>query len=463
MKIKFCGAAQTVTGSCHLLELEDETKILLDCGLYQGHEDEMEQFNNEWSFIPSEIDYLILSHAHIDHSGRIPKLIKDGFKGKIFSTHATFDLCALMLLDSAHIQEKDAEYEQKKTKRKVRPLYTTEDARASLDYFVGISFNKWFQIQKGLSFIFNDAGHILGSATVSLKIVEKDKEEITLGFTGDIGRTNRPILKDPESMPLCDYLISESTYGGENHMDNITSDELFLKIIQETCIDRKGKVIIPAFSVGRTQEIVFTLDSLIAKGRLKNIPVYVDSPLAINVTEVFKLHPECFDAEMHEYMRKEGDPFGFNSLNYVSELEQSKLLNDMDGPAIIISASGMAQSGRVKHHIFHNIENPNNTILMVGYCANGTLGEKLIKKPSQIKIFGQLLNVNARIETLSSMSAHAGHDEILAFLSNQDKEKLKCIFLVHGEPKRQERLKTGLLQVGFKKIEIPTLEQEFII
>ena len=460
MKIKFCGAAQTVTGSCHLLTLDNGTKILLDCGLYQGHEDQMDDFNSNWFFEPSEIDYLILSHAHIDHCGRIPKFVKDGFRGQIFATHATYDLCALMLLDSAHIQEKDAQYEAKKLKRNVAPLYSIQDAKDCLNYFVGVSFNKWFKITNDISFVFNDAGHILGSATIALKIIENGKETI-FGFSGDIGRPNRPILKDPEKMPLCDYLICESTYGGEKHKDNITTDDYFLKIINETCVERRGRVIIPAFSVGRTQEIVFTLDKLKGQGKIGEIPVFVDSPLAVNATEVFKLHPECYDNEMHEYLRKEGDPFGFNSLHYVSELEQSKELNEMDSPAIIISASGMAQAGRVKHHIFHNIENPNCTILMVGYCADGTLGEKLIKKPSQIKIFGELLNVNARIETLSSMSAHADHFEIIDFLSNQNKEKLKSIFLVHGELKRQERLKNGLIENGFNHIEIPILEQEF--
>lgn len=462
MKIKFCGAAQTVTGSSHLLTLDDGTKILLDCGLYQGHEDEMDNYNTSWFFKPSDIDYLILSHAHIDHCGRIPKFVKDGFKGQIFATHATYDLCALMLLDSAHIQEKDAEYEAKKLKRKVEPLYSIKDAKDCLGNFVGVSFNKWFKISPNISFIFNDAGHILGSATVALKILENDKKTI-FGFSGDIGRPNRPILKDPEKMPICDYLICESTYGGEKHVDNITTDDFFLKIIQETCIEKRGRVIIPAFSVGRTQEIIFTLDKLKSQGKIGDIPVFIDSPLAVNATEIFKLHPECYDAEMHEYLRKEGDPFGFNSLHYISDLKDSKALNDLNTPAIIISASGMAQAGRIKHHIFHNIENPNCTILMVGYCADGTLGEKLIKKPKEIKIFGELLMVNARIETLSSMSAHADHYEILDFLKNQDKNKLKTIFLVHGELKRQERLKAGMIENGFYHIEIPFLEQEFNI
>lgn len=457
MKIKFCGAAQTVTGSCHLLTLNDGAKILLDCGLYQGSEDDMEHFNKEWMFHPTEIDVLILSHAHIDHCGRIPKLVKDGFKGKIFCTHATRDLAVIMLMDSAHIQEKDAEYESRKTDKKVKPLYTSQDVRNALPLFVGIGYNKFFKVHPGVEVKFNDAGHILGSATVSLKIRMDEYHEKIFGFTGDIGRPNRPILKDPEHMPHCDYLICESTYGGERHPDMETSDNDFLRIILQTCVENKGKLIIPAFSVGRTQELVFKLDRFYSENKLPKIKVFVDSPLAVNATEIFKMHPECLDEEIHEYMRKNEDPFGFNTLTYVSEVEQSKRINDLKEPAIIISASGMAQAGRIKHHIFNNIEDSKNTILIVGYCAVGTLGEQLVKRPTEVKIFGKLLQVRANIEIMSSMSAHADHDEILDFLSNQDQSRLKKIFLVHGELKRQERLQQGLLAAGFKNIEIPDL------
>lgn len=456
MRLKICGAAQTVTGSCHLITLDNGFKILLDCGLYQGHEDEFDDFNQRWLFNPDDIHVLILSHAHIDHAGRIPKLVKDGFRGKIYCTSATRDLSAIMLLDSAHIQETDAEYEAKKRHKKVTPLYTESDAKKCLNHFICVEYNNWFSIHKDVEVMFTDAGHILGSAAVTLKINEDNKETM-LGFSGDVGRYNRPILKDPFPMPSLDYLICESTYGGVKHEETPESDEHFLQIIKDTCVTRKGKVIIPAFSVGRTQELLYRLDKLYTAGKLGNIPVYVDSPLSINATEIFVIHPECFDDEMHQFLATDNNPFGWNNLKYVRTAEQSKLLNKSEEACIIIASSGMANAGRVKHHIANQIEDVANTILIVGYCANGTLGQQLIQKPETVKIYGEEKIVNATIEVLSSFSAHADEPELLQFVSNQDKSKLKKIFLVHGEPKRQNAYKSTLLNEQFAAVEIPEL------
>jgi len=467
MKIKFCGAARTVTGSSHLLSLDDGFKILMDCGLYQGHKDEYDDFNKEWEFDPTSIDVLILSHAHIDHAGRIPKLVNDGFKGQIICTHATRDLCAIMLLDSAYIQERDADYENRrayrKGKPKVEPLYAVEDIPNTMRHFIAIDYDKSFKIREDIELRFLDAGHILGSATVNLKINIPHRGDVHIGFTGDLGRPDRPILKDPVPMTQADYLISESTYGGRFHDQIPHESERLLEIITETCVNKKGKLIIPSFSVGRTQEIVYMLDKLESSGRLPKIPVYVDSPLAVNATDVFRAHPECFDADIHRYMLHDPNPFGFNRLHYIRKVEESKRLNYSKEPAIIISASGMAQAGRIKHHLYNNIENPKNTVLMVGYCAPQTIGGRLRAGKKTIRMFGEEKKVKARVEIMDSFSAHGDHNEMLAFLDNQDRDKLKKLFLVHGDIERQKDFAKALKVKGFNKIEIPVLAQEFKI
>lgn len=460
MKLQICGAAQTVTGSCHLLTLENGLKLLLDCGLYQGHEDELEDFNSQWFFNPSEIDVLILSHAHIDHCGRIPKLVKDGFRGKIYCTSATRDLAAIMLLDSAKIQESDAEYEARKFKKPQKPLYTQIDAKNCLKYFTCTEYDNWFAVNESIEVLFSDAGHILGSATVTLKIKENGNKTV-LGFSGDIGRYNRPILNDPAPMPALDYFICESTYGGKTHEETPESDEHFLKIIYDTCVSKGGKLIIPAFSIGRTQEILYRLDKMYTSGQLQNINVYVDSPLAMNATEIFVIHPECFDDEIHEYMQKDENPFGWNNMHYVKDANQSKALNTSTEPCIIIAASGMANAGRVKHHLFHQLDKAQNTVLIVGYCAQGTLGQQLVDKPESVNIFHQEIKVRANVEVMSSMSAHADQPELLQFIANQQPDKLKKIFLVHGEIKKQEAYKAALLEKQYKSVEIPSLGEVF--
>ncbi|MEL6922639.1 MAG: MBL fold metallo-hydrolase [Bacteroidota bacterium] len=463
MTIKFCGAAQEVTGSAHLITLDNGYKILLDCGLYQGRNKTMQDFNQSWLFKPAEVDCLILSHAHIDHSGRIPKFVKDGFAGDIFCTHATRSLCAIMLLDSAKIQMRDAEYfnkrQLKKKKRKRKqlrdPLYDTDDVRLALERFVGHNYERWFKINEEVEVLFRDAGHILGSASVTLKIRENGKVK-RIGFSGDIGRPNRPILRDPMPMPEVDYMICESTYGDKDHTAAPAEAEKFLQIIQETCVQKGGKLIIPAFSVGRTQEIVYMLDQMENKGLLPKIPVYVDSPLAVNATIVFGSHPECFDADLHEYMLIDDNPFGFNTLTYVREVAISKSLNQMDKPAIIISSSGMMNAGRVRHHLFNSIDHQKNTILIVGYCSPDTPGGMLRNGVESIKLFGEWKMVNADIKIMDSFSAHADRGEIIGFLKNQ-KKSLKNIFLVHGEKDRQDRFVQYLAKAGFKKAMVPAL------
>ena len=465
MKVKFCGAARTVTGSCHLIITDNGTKILLDCGLYQGNDPDFDDFNQEWSFDPAEVDVMVLSHSHIDHAGRIPKLVKDGFKGDIVCTSATRDLAAIMLLDSGFIQEKDIVYANKRRARldlpPMDPLYTVVDAQKAMENFVGIAYKRWFNIAKGVDVIFHDAGHILGSSNVCLRIEKDNRHYEYIGFTGDIGRPNRPILRDPQPMPDCDYLICESTYGGQAHQGMPNDEEDLLNIINEACVERRGKLIIPAFSVGRTQELVYMMDRLETSGKLPKVPVYVDSPLAVDATDVFIMHPECYDSELLQYMQKDPNPFGFRKLNYVRSVDESKAINNYNGPCIIISASGMMQAGRVKHHLNNNIEDERSTILVVGFCADGTLGRRIRDGAEEVRIFGEEKKVKAKVVVMDSFSAHGDEREMLDFLSSQDKKKLKKIFLVHGEIERQEAFKASILNEGFRKVEIPVLDQVY--
>lgn len=467
MKIKFCGAAQQVTGSAHLITLDNGFTILLDCGLYQGNSKSMKEFNENWLFDPAKLDCMILSHAHIDHSGRIPKLTKDGFKGTIYCTHATRSLCAIMLLDSAFIQERDAAYfnkrQWKKPPERRKPfrdaLYTSQDATKCMAQFEGHSYEQWFHISPDIKVMFRDAGHILGSASVTLHIKEKGKT-IRLGFSGDIGRPDRPILRDPLPMPEVDYMICESTYGDKDHPAKPDEHERFLEIIKKTCVKKRGKLIIPAFSVGRTQEIVYMLDQMETAGILPKIKVYVDSPLAVNATNIFGVHPECYDEDLHAYLLIDDNPFGFNNLTYVRDVNISKSLNDSNEPCIIISSSGMMNAGRVKHHLANNISHPKNTILIVGYCSPDTPGGILRKGVEEIKLFGEIRPVRADIEVMDSFSAHADRHEMVEFLENQ-KGHLRKIFLVHGEIDRQKSFRTFLFGKGFKKVEIPNLGETY--
>lgn len=465
MKIKFCGAAREVTGSCHLITLDSGFTILLDCGLYQGSSDELENFNSEWLFNPTEINSMILSHAHIDHAGRIPKLVKDGFRNTIYSTPATRSLAAIMLLDSAGIQEKDAEYDNKKALKHGRaanhqPLYTTEDVQDTLKLFNSISYDRWFSIHRDVEVLFADAGHILGAASVTLKITEGGKTTM-LGFTADIGRPNRPILRDPRLMPKVDYLICESTYGDRLHETKPEETDKLINVIRATA-SRGGKVIIPAFSVGRTQEIVFMLNKLANDGELPRIPVFVDSPLAVDATEVFIEHPECFDADMHRYMLNDPNPFGFKNLKYIRKVEESKALNDLKEPCVIISSSGMANAGRVKHHLSNNIEDPACTVLIVGYAAPHTPAGQLRDGAKSLRLFGEYKQVNCQVAIMDSFSAHADYNEILDFIDHQ-KEGLKHLWLVHGDYEVQQVFQKILYQNGYPNVDIPELGSEVIL
>lgn len=459
MQVKFCGAAQEVTGSCHLLTLEDGYKILLDCGLYQGNDKDMKDFNENFLFDPAEIDCLILSHAHIDHTGRVPKLVKDGFSGPIYATHATRSLCAIMLLDSAMIQERDASYHNKRNpKDKKEPLYEGKHVHETMTMFNGCPYNKWTSIRHNVEIMYRDAGHILGSASVTLRIHEHDRT-VHFGFTGDIGRPNRPILRDPQKMPAVDYMICESTYGDRIHDEKPKEMERFLSIIYDACIRRKGKLLIPAFSVGRTQEIVYLMDQLETQGRLPKIPIFVDSPLAVNATTVFGAHPECYDEELESYLLVDDNPFGFNDLQYIKRVEASKALNSMHEPCVIISASGMMNAGRSKHHLSNMIENPRNTILIVGYASPQTPGGKIRNGATGLKLFGQYKQVLAKVEQMDSFSAHADRLEIYDFLKGQQ-QHIKKLFLVHGTIEPQKSL-AGLLQDGgFREVVIPALGDE---
>lgn len=461
MKLKFCGAAREVTGSAHLITLDDGYTILLDCGLYQGNSDNMKDFNERWLFDPAQLDCVVLSHAHIDHSGRLPKLVKDGFKGQIYSTHATRSLCAIMLLDSALIQERDAEYANRHHRRNREeriPLYREADVKEAMTRFVTFSYGKKFELRPGVTVEFQDAGHILGSASVALTITEGGKTT-RLGFTGDVGRPNRPILRDPQPMDPMDILISESTYGDRLHDAAPQEINRLLHIIAETCLRHHGKLIIPAFSIGRTQEIVYILDQLENAGQLPSVPVYVDSPLAVNATLLYGSHPECYDAELSKYILKDPNPFGFARLKYIKEVEDSKRLNSSQEPCIIISASGMANAGRVKHHLFNNIEDRRNTVLIVGYASPDTPAGRLRDHAKSLRLFGEEKQVRCHVEIMDSFSAHADRDELAAFLSNQ-RQAAKRLFLVHGDYEVQENFKSLLLKQGFHRVEIPELGQE---
>lgn len=462
MNIKFCGAARQVTGSSHLITLDNGFKILLDCGLFQGSYAADIVSNSTFLFNPGEIDCVVLSHAHIDHCGRLPKLVKDGFKGPIHATHGTRSLATIMLLDSAHIQEKDAQFFNKKNDDRRDedgftfrdPLYTSVDVESAMKLFVGYGYDQWHKIHDDVRILFSDAGHILGSASVTLEIRENGKTTM-LGFTADIGRPNRPILRDPQPMPEVDYLICESTYGDRIHESQPNEMERFLRIIKKTCLEKRGKLIIPAFSVGRTQEIVYLLDQANTAGMLPKVKIYVDSPLAINATAVYGSHPECFDNQLSEYMLIDSNPFGFNDLTYIRQAEQSKALNDSHEPCVIISSSGMMNAGRVKHHLFNNIENPRNTFLIVGYCSPDTPGGKLRAGVPGFKIFNQYKEVKADVEIMDSFSAHGDRDEMKDFVSNQT--RLKKLFLVHGEYDTQQAWRSYLRENGFQHIEIPAL------
>ena len=464
MKIAFHGAARNVTGSKHLVTLKSGKKILLDCGLFQGSGKDTDSMNRELGFEASEVDVLVLSHAHIDHSGLIPKLVKEGFNGPIFCTPATKDVAVVLLEDSANIQENDIKYSNKKRRAEgkplIQPLYTKEDAAASFHLFEEKEYGNWFNVLEGVDVLFTEAGHIIGSAAVHLRITEDGKTR-QLTFSGDLGRYRDVILRSPEVFPQADFIIMESTYGNSLHESVSTSVDILLQWIEKTCVERKGKLIIPAFSLGRTQEILYHLNQLELEGRLPQVPYYLDSPLSITVTDLIKRHSRYFNKTIQKVLQSDSDPFHFKGLQYIESVEDSKLLNYHNDPCVIISASGMAEAGRVKHHISNNIENSRNSILMTGYCEPGSLGARLLSGQQEVSIFGVRHQVHAEVGQIKSMSAHGDYEDLSQWLACQNPNAVQKLFLVHGEYDVQEDFKTRLLRKGFGDVIVPKRHESF--
>lgn len=476
MKIKFLGATKSVTGSMHILECNGK-KILIDCGLFQGRRGESNYRNKNFPFDPKSIERVVLSHAHIDHSGNLPNLVKKGYQESIYSTFATRDLCVVMLKDSAHIQEKDAEYLNKRKNRPfdfaqggelvepqglppIEPLYDMNDVEMSLALFRGIGYRKGFYVTAEVKLTFFDAGHILGSALSLFDISENDKS-IRLAYIADLGRKNMPILKDPEMIDDIDFMIIESTYGNRLHDDLQKADEKLAKVVNDT-ISRGGKIIVPAFSLSRTQDMVFSLNRLQDAKKIPKIKVFIDSPLSVSITEIFKLHPECFDKETNQIIAAHENPFGLKDIHYITDVEESKKLNHFEEPCIIISASGMCESGRILHHLKNNIENPKNTILVVGFMAKDTLGRKIVEHKEKVKIFGEEYTLRAQVEIIDAFSAHADRGELLEYV-NHTKDSLKGVFVVHGEEEQSQALADGIKDLGIQNVIVPDLGEEVTI
>jgi len=459
LEIQFIGGARTVTGSQHLLSINGK-KLLLECGLFQGRRKDTYDKNKNFIYDPSNIDAMILSHAHIDHSGNIPNLVSKGYDNNIFATNATVDLCQIMLRDSAHLQERDITWVNKRRKKKkqepVEPLYTFEDVERAMKLFIGVQYNRQIEILPGVTAIFQDAGHILGSASILLEIEENKGRKLMFGFTGDIGRPVMPVIRTPDLLRNVDALIMESTYGNRLHTPSEEVEEELATVIRNSC-DNNAKIIIPAFAVGRTQLIVYMLHKLFDQNRIPEIPIFVDSPLAVNATNVFRVHPECFDRETYRVFLQNGeDPFGFKRLKYVTTVDQSKELNDKPGPMIIISASGMAEGGRILHHLKNNIGNPKNLILFVGYAAEHTLARKLMQGDEKVNIFGEEYKVNCQIKIMDYFSGHADQRELINYLKLNNTKQLKNIFLVHGDQDQALPLREKLVRKGFQSVLYPS-------
>jgi metallo-beta-lactamase family protein len=458
MTITFHGAARTVTGSKHLLHLQDGTSILLDCGMFQGMGEHTEDLNEHFGFNPKKLTHLILSHAHIDHCGLIPRLVAQGFNGPIFCTSPTMDLARILLMDSAKIQMQDAEYSNKHRIKKgwplLEPLYTEEQAMESLRLFKIVDYHEEYEISQSVKFHFSDAGPVVGSAAIHLSVME-DGKQTHITFSGDVGRYGDMILKSPQTYPQADYILLESTYGDSLHKDIGSIENALLEVIKETCEVKRGKVIIPAFSVGRTQELLYALNALELKGILPDLHYYVDSPLSQKATMVLMDHPEVYNKAVNDVLKVDPNPFGFKGLRFVQSTEESIALNENPTPCVIISSSGMAEAGRVKHHIKNNIGNPNCTILIVGYCEPNSLGGHLARGDHEVFIFGEKYEVKAGVHSIKSMSAHGDYEDLLHFVSCQDPKKVKKIFLVHGEYEVQQHFSEKLLNKGFPSVEIP--------
>ncbi|GAB4148107.1 MAG: MBL fold metallo-hydrolase [Candidatus Promineifilaceae bacterium] len=469
MKIQFHGAVRTVTGSQHLVTVNGY-KILLDCGFYQGKRAESYERNLHLPFKAAEVDVLVLSHAHIDHSGNIPNLVKSGFRGDIICTYATRDLCTIMLRDSAKIQESDITYVNKKRERQnlppLQPIYGTADAVECMKYFIGIGYERPYRITPDITLTFYDAGHILGSAIVALDVVDQEtKREVRLVFSGDLGRPQRPILRDPTFLREADVLLIESTYGTKNHETTAESSDELERIVNET-YRRGGKVIVPAFAIGRTQELVYRLHRLIEDERIpRHLPVFVDSPLAIDATAIYRLHPEAYDDEIAEFMLSPDnyDPFGFERMQYTRSVYQSKALNELKEPAVIISASGMAETGRILHHLKNNIEDQRNTVLIVGWQAPDTLGRRLVERQPKVRIFGEEYHLRARVKSIQGLSAHADRAELLNWVEHFQRRP-QHTYIVHGDEAVSLAFAETLRQeVRLPDVNVPMLGETFTI
>ena len=465
MKLECIGASGgEVTGSKFLLTTKENRKILIDCGMYQGKGLETDAMNRDLGFEPAHIDFVLLSHAHIDHSGLIPYLHKNGFNGKVFCTPATRDLCAIMLPDSGRIQETDTkQFNKKRALQKlspVEPIYTMQDAAASLGHFISIPYNLPFSLTPTFSFEFYDSGHILGGASIFFSFVENN-ETRTLLYTGDVGRYNKRILPNPCALPQADYIICESTYGNRLHESIEDAEQELMLVVLDACAKRRGKLIIPSFAIGRTQEIVYALHRLKNAGNLPDIDIFVDSPLAVSATDIFRLHAERFNEEMQQFILSNPDPFGFDNLHYVRTIDDSKRLNTYNRPCIIISASGMMEAGRVKHHLANNIDNRRTTILSVGYCAPTTLGAKIMRGDKEVSIFGVKYKVYAQLANIQSYSGHADYNELLRYLGTQNPESVRKFFIIHGEEDAREAFAKHLAENGFQNIRIPKVKEKF--
>jgi metallo-beta-lactamase family protein len=460
--IKFLGAAGTVTGSMHVLEVNGRS-IALDCGLFQGRRAESEILNADLGGVSDRLSAVILSHSHIDHSGRLPLLVKHGFNGPIYSTPAAHDLSSLMLADSAHIQEENVRYLNKKRSKNgekpLRPLYGRADASAALSLFHTVPYGRTFPVVDGVSARLLDAGHILGSAMVQLFIDRPNAPPASIVFSGDIGRPDAPILRDPHPKPDCDYLICESTYGGRRHGDTGSVKDRLAEVVKDT-FSRNGKVIIPAFSVGRTQNILYSLHELIEEGVLPQIPIFVDSPLAINATHVFTMHPQCYDFDAMALFENTGNLFCERECTFTRTVEASKRLNKRRRPCVIISSSGMCEHGRILHHLKNAIRSDRNTILIVSYCAPHTLGRRLVEQQEYVTIFGDRYKRKARVVTLNGLSQHADADELDGWL-RPGAEGVQGAFLVHGDPDQTEKLRSRMLNYGYRRVEMPSRGQSF--
>lgn len=463
MKITFHGAARTVTGSKHLITLQNGKKLLLDCGLFQGLGRDTNVLNSSFGFDPASVNYLVLSHAHIDHCGLIPRLVKQGFAGKIYATPATKELSGILLEDSAQIQRDDTRFINKRREKQglppYEPLYDLDDAADALALFETIPYDHWTAIDEDIELLYTDAGHIIGSAAVHLRIKEEGRVT-ALTFSGDVGRYNDAILRSPAVFPQAAYIILESTYGNKLHDEVHGTVDAMYEWVHKTCIEKKGKLIIPAFSVGRTQELLYALNQLELEHRLPQVSYYVDSPLSREATQVLKNYPNYFNKRIRKLMQTDSDPFDFKGLHFIKTVDESKALNYLEQPCVIISASGMADAGRVKHHIMNNIHDAKNTLLMVGYCEPHSLGGRLMNGAKEVKIFGEMYPVVAEVGSMRSMSAHGDYDDLSQFIACQNPRMVQTLFLVHGEYEVQMDFAERLKRKGYADVMIPDMHQE---